>query len=97
MATPHKSGYEAVDQIEDPDGIVAIISSRVSGNHPKFTIGIFKKFMRDDEEVKTSFFDIRQCDAVIRVLEKAKAAAEKHTADAHAKIEARQEHRKGGR
>lgn len=96
MATAHKSGYEAVDQIEDPDGIVAIISSRVSGP-PKFTIGIFKKFNRDDEEVKTSFFDIRQCDAVIRVLEKAKAAAEKHTADAHARIEARQEHRKGAR
>jgi len=70
-----RSGYVEVARIEDPDGIMAIISSRVNGP-PLVTVGIYKVFDRDGEQQKTSFWTIKQTPAVLRVIELATARAE---------------------
>lgn len=88
-----RSGYEEVDRIVDPDGIVAIISSRLSGP-PMFTIGIFKQFTRDgDASQKTSFFNPSQVEAAIRVIRLAKECADKHQAEADKALASREERR----
>jgi hypothetical protein len=63
-----RSGYEEIDVVRDPDGVIAIISRRVAGP-PICTIGIFKVFLRDGIEEKSSFFGHKQIPAVARVLE----------------------------
>lgn len=88
-----RSGYEEVDRIIDPDGIIGIVSSRLGG-HPKFTIGIFKTFTRDgDPDNKTSFFNVEQAEAAIRVIRLAKESAERHQATASKVIADREEKR----
>lgn len=69
-----RSGYIEIARIKDPDGIMAIISSRVNGP-PLVTIGIYKVFDRDGEEQKTSFWGIRQTPAVLRVVALAETRA----------------------
>jgi len=71
-----RSGYRELDRIEDPDGIIGIISMRVNGP-PLVTIGIFKVFERDGEAQKTSFWGLKQVAAVRRVLDIAVERAQK--------------------
>lgn len=91
----NKSGYAVIDQLEDPDGVIAIISSRVrpSGatRHPPIiTIGLFKRFTRDnDPDNKTSFMNINQVAAAHRILDRAEARAKELLAEATAEIEER--------
>jgi hypothetical protein len=70
----YRSGYEELDRIVDPDGVVAIISGRVNGP-PSVSIGLFKLFERDGEQAKTGFLNINQVDAAHRVLDLAGARA----------------------
>lgn len=62
-----RTGYQEFRRIEDPDGILAIISYRVSGP-PLVTIAIYKVFPRDGQVTKTSFWSVRQLEAVKRVV-----------------------------
>lgn len=64
----YRSGYEELDRITDPDGVVAIISGRVNGP-PSVSIGLFKLFERDGEQAKTGFLNINQIAAAHRVLD----------------------------
>lgn len=69
------SGYREIARIEDPDGILAIISSRVNGP-PLVTIGLYKQFDRDGETTKTSFWGLKQLAAVRRVIDIAATRAQ---------------------
>lgn len=62
-----RTGYVEVARIKDPDGILAIVSARVNGP-PLVTIAIYKVFERDGVEQKTSFWTVKQTDAVLRVV-----------------------------
>jgi hypothetical protein len=64
----YRSGYEELDRIKDPEGVVAIISGRLNGP-PSVSIGLFKIFERDGEQAKTGFLNINQIDAAHRVLD----------------------------
>lgn len=68
--TGTKNGYEDFLDIEDADGVVAVISRRVYNGD--LAVGIFRKYDRDGVPEKTSFMPVRQVDAAIRVLEIAK-------------------------
>jgi len=71
-----RSGWRDVDLIRDPDGVIAIISRRVSGP-PVHTIALYKVYEQDGAEQKTVFFGARkQGAAARRVLEIALARAE---------------------
>lgn len=82
---PVHSGYQEIDWIKTADGILCVISRRVSGRHvvpSVYSTAIFKVFERDGEECKTSFFDVvRQHDAVVFVVGEAKKRVEKFMAE----------------
>lgn len=86
--TEVRSGYRELDRIEDPEGIIAIISMRVNGP-PLVTIGIFKTFDRDGEPQKTSFWGLKQVSAVRRVLDIAVERAQKEEDRCREEYEAR--------
>jgi hypothetical protein len=65
-----KNGYEDFCEIDDADGVTAVISRRVFNGD--LAVGIFRKYERDGVTEKTSFMPVRQIDAAIRVLEIAK-------------------------
>jgi len=77
-ATVHNS-YEDYDIIRDPDGIIAVISRRVSNN--TFTIAVFLTYQRDGAEERTVFFSPKYIPAVRRVLDIAEARVKKLEAD----------------
>ena len=62
-----RTGYEDVEQISDPDGVVALISRRRSTG--ALTVAIFRTYERDGAVEKTNFFNSRQFAAVRRVLD----------------------------
>lgn len=62
-----RNGYEDVEEIADPDGVVAVISRRRSNGI--LSIAIFKVFERDGNTERTNFFNARHLPAVRRVLE----------------------------
>ena len=62
-----RNGFDDVDEINDPDGIVAIISRRRSNG--ALAVGIFKVFERDGAKEKTNFFNSNHIAAVRRVLD----------------------------
>ena len=66
MSTGHRNGYEDVEEIVDPDGVVALISRRRSNG--ALSIAIFKIFERDGVKEKTNFLGVKHFDAVRRVL-----------------------------
>jgi hypothetical protein len=70
-----RSGYEDVERIEDPDGIVAVISRRRSNGH--LTLALFKTYRRDDAIERTSFFGSEFVPAAHRVLDLASRRMEK--------------------
>lgn len=68
LSSEIRNGYKEIELVQDPDGILGIISQRVSGP-PLFTVAIFKVFERDGEMQKSIFFNvIKQANAVRRVL-----------------------------
>ncbi len=89
----NKSGYTDINKIEDPDGVVAIISRR--NFNGDLTVGVYREYDRDGVTEKTSFMPVRQIDAAIRVLQAAKNFMEQPQDRQHA--QARQEQRRGGR
>lgn len=90
VASPDvRSGYREVARIEDPDGIMAIISARVNGP-PLVTIGLYKTFERDGEQVKTAFWTLKQAPAVLRVVGIAVERARQEEDKLRAEHEARQ-------
>lgn len=67
MSTGHRNGYEDLEEIVDPDGVVALISRRRSNG--KLSIAIFKIFERDGVKEKTNFLSARQFAGVRRILD----------------------------
>jgi hypothetical protein len=61
-----RNGYEDIEEIVDPDGVMGLISRRRSNG--ALTIALFKVFERDGVKEKTNFFGLRQLAAVRRVL-----------------------------
>lgn len=86
MSTGHgiRNGYEDIEDIVDPDGVVAVISRRRSNG--VLSVAVYKMFERDGEREKTSFFNLRHFSAVRRVLD----VAEKRVAALEAKFNAPQ-------
>jgi hypothetical protein len=64
--TGHRNGYEDVEEIHDPDGVVGVISRRRSNG--ALSIAIFKVFDRDGVKEKTNFLSARHFAGVRRVL-----------------------------
>ena len=71
MSNPIRNGYEDVEEIHDPDGVVAVISRRRSNG--ALSLGLFKTFERDGIKEKTNFLNSRHLPAVRRVLDIAEA------------------------
>jgi hypothetical protein len=78
-----RNGYEDIEEITDPDGVIALISRRRSNG--TLTIALFKIFERDGVKEKTNFFGSRHLPAVRRVL----AIAETRLAKLESATEAR--------
>lgn len=75
MATPYtpqaqrsSSGYREIERIQDADGVLAILSLRTTGV-PLVSIALFKTFVRDGIEEKTSFFSPKHAPAIKRVVD----------------------------
>jgi hypothetical protein len=66
MAGMSRNGYEDVEEIHDPDGVVGVISRRRSNG--ALSIAIFKTFERDGTVEKTNFLSARHFAGVRRVL-----------------------------
>lgn len=62
-----RNGYEDIDEVKDPDGIVAVVSRRRSNG--TLAVGLFKEFERDGVQERTNFFGSKHFAAVRRVLE----------------------------
>ncbi len=78
-----RNGYEDIEEVSDPDGVVAVISRRRSNG--ALSVGIFKIFERDGVKEKTNFLNSRHFSAVRRVLD----IVEKKIAKLEASTEAR--------
>ena len=62
-----RNGYEDIEEIADPDGVIAVISRRRSNG--VLSVAVFKLFERDGVQEKTNFFGTRHFAGVRRVLE----------------------------
>ena len=71
----HRSGYDDVEQITDPDGVVAVISRRRSNG--ALSIAIFRTFERDGVQERTSFLSAKHFAGVRRVVDIAEKRMEK--------------------
>lgn len=67
MASNRHAGYEDVEEIHDPDGVVAVISRRKYNG--TLSLAIFKVFERDGVPERTNFLGSRQLAGVRRVLD----------------------------
>jgi hypothetical protein len=65
----NRSGYEDVDILRDADGIIAIISRRISTG--SYSVALMKEFERDDRTERTSFVPRKGIDAGKRILDRA--------------------------
>lgn len=70
-----RNGYEDLEEITDPDGVVAVISRRKSNG--ALSVGVFKMFERDGTVEKTNFFNSRHFAGIRRVLEIAEVRIKK--------------------
>jgi hypothetical protein len=70
-----RNGYEDIEEIGDPDGVIAVISRRRSNG--ALSVGIFKVFERDGVKEKTNFLNSRHFAAVRRVLDIAETRIKK--------------------
>lgn len=75
MSNGIRNGYEDIEEISDPDGVIAVISRRRSNG--ALSVGIFKVFERDGTKEKTNFLNSRHFPAVRRVLDIAEARIKK--------------------
>jgi hypothetical protein len=66
-----RSGYEDVEELVDPDGIVAVISRRKATGD--LFVAIFKQFDRQGVPMKTNFFSASHAPAVHRIVDLAVA------------------------
>lgn len=80
-----RNGYEDIEDIADPDGVVAVISRRRSNG--TLSVAVFKVFERDGIREKTNFFNSRHFPAVRRVLEIAERRVAALEADAAPTVE----------
>jgi hypothetical protein len=71
MAGAVRNGYEDIEEIVDPDGVVGVISRRRSNG--AVSIALFKTFERDGVREKTNFLSARHFAGVRRVLDIAEA------------------------
>lgn len=62
-----RNGYEDIEEIADPDGVVAVISRRRSNG--VLSVAFFKTFERDGVVERTNFVNARHFPAVRRVLD----------------------------
>jgi hypothetical protein len=74
-----RTGYDDVDEISDPDGVVALISRRRSTG--SFSVAVFRVYERDGVKEKTAFLGLKQLPALRRVLDIAEKRIEKLEAD----------------
>lgn len=61
-----KSEYTDIDQVRDPDGVVAVISARDDGQ--QLAVAFFKEFDRRGETAKSAFLQRRHLAALERLL-----------------------------
>lgn len=66
MADSTRNGYEDVAEIEDPDGVIAVISRRRSNG--ALSVAFFKRFERDGVKEKTNFLNPAHFPGLRRVL-----------------------------
>jgi hypothetical protein len=71
MGNGIRNGYEDIEEINDPDGVVGVISRRRSNG--ALSIALFKTFDRDGVKEKTNFLSARHFAGVRRVLDIAEA------------------------
>lgn len=65
--TAVRGGYQEVETLDDPGGAHVIISQRVG--HNVFTAAFFRKYKRDGQEERTSFFGPEHFDSLRRVID----------------------------
>jgi hypothetical protein len=75
-----RNGYEDIEEISDPDGVIAVISRRRSNG--TLSVAVFKTFERDGAVEKTNFFGARHFAGVRRVLDIAEKKISKLEASA---------------
>jgi hypothetical protein len=68
MSQGIRNGYDDIEEISDPDGVVAVISRRRSNG--ALSVGLFKVFERDGVKEKTNFLNSRHFAAARRVLDR---------------------------
>lgn len=72
MSNPNnqvRGGYQEVETLDDPGGAHAIISKRVG--HNTYTAAFFRKYKRDGETERTSFFQPEHFDSLRRMIDTA--------------------------
>lgn len=62
-----RGGYEEVATLDDPGGAHAVISRRVG--HNTYTAAFFRKFDRDGQKERTSFFRPEDFDSLRRMID----------------------------
>lgn len=75
MSSGYRHGYDDIEEIKDPDGVVAVISRRRSNG--ALTVAIFRTYERDGVAEKTGFFTLKHVAGVRRVLQIAEERIEK--------------------
>jgi hypothetical protein len=75
----HRTGYDDVDEISDPDGVVALISRRRSTG--SLSVAIFRVYERDGVKEKTAFLGPKQLPALRRVIDIAEKRIERLEAE----------------
>jgi hypothetical protein len=60
--------YREVETLQDPDGIVAVITQRMDTGYHSFRLQ--KEYVDRGQVKHTSYFGRRHCDAVIRLTKK---------------------------
>jgi hypothetical protein len=66
MGIKSRNGYEDVETISDPDGVVGVLSRRLSNG--QISLAVYKLFERDGQQEKTSFLAASHFAGVRRIL-----------------------------
>ena len=67
MSGTARNGYEDIEEITDPDGVIGVLSRRRSNG--AISIALFKVFDRDGNKEKTNFLSVRHFAGIRRVLD----------------------------
>ena len=90
MHTPGRgprTGYDDIEEISDPDGVVALISQRRSNG--ALSVAIFRIYERDGQKEKTNFMSSKHIAAARRVLDIAEKKMAKLEAQSAPQVRAR--------